>query len=160
MQALQVRWWSYWNAVSFMLRDCELKHIQAKKKNSFIVKEYVKISLCQKRQSTSCSSNMGWYFSRDSFFNILDSSSETDKNKIYCSLLWTLEPNWMKKQKLDFMLCYKVLVYQFGQGIRKSNTSQVRSLLKNDQQSIKANYQNLSTAITEHMNKLVQHQQG
>lgn len=34
-----------------------------------------------KRLNTSCSSNMGWYFSRDSFFNILDSSSEKDKNK-------------------------------------------------------------------------------
>lgn len=27
--------------------------------------------------STSCSSNMGWYFSRDSFFNIPDSSSSS-----------------------------------------------------------------------------------
>lgn len=38
--------------------------------------------LRKKRRSTSCSSNIGWYFSRDSFFKILDSSSEKVKKTI------------------------------------------------------------------------------
>lgn len=29
---------------------------------------------------------MGWYFSRDSFFNMLDSSSEKDKNNLQYDL--------------------------------------------------------------------------